>query len=115
MPAAATRGCIVWAHSRRCLVCFLGNRGGNFRPLDRVVRALYLIQGGVQVPRGTLLTIFKHKPFGELKRLALSDEAETEIRRSAPDEDGGLVVEQVIEGGPAHNVLQPGDVVRTGG
>ncbi|HLF09770.1 MAG TPA: trypsin-like peptidase domain-containing protein, partial [Gammaproteobacteria bacterium] len=82
-----------------------------FLPLDRVGVALALIQGGREVPRGTLQTEFVHKPYAELRRLGLASETEAEMRAAYPNQTGLLVVEQVIPGAPASGQLRPGDIV----
>lgn len=82
-----------------------------FLPLDRVVRALKLIQKQQPVQRGSIQTVFDHKPYDELRRLGLSEEIERETRSSFPDTKGMLVVEQVLPGSAASDVLDPGDIV----
>ena len=96
-----------------------------YLPLDRVKRALDLIiaaqersNGGAAlltsselVPRGTLLTIFKHKAYDELRRLGLATHTEASVRASFPQETGMLVVEQCLKNGPAEGMLEPGDVL----
>ncbi|RLN58634.1 hypothetical protein BBJ28_00010413, partial [Nothophytophthora sp. Chile5] len=82
-----------------------------YLPLDRVVRALARIQQGQPVPRGTLQTIFRHTAFDEVRRLGLSAETEAVVRQRFPQETGMLVVDQVIQGGPAHDQLRTGDVL----
>ena len=67
-----------------------------FLPLDRIHRALELIQHELPVTRGTLQTIFERKAFDELKRLGLNDESERILRSGFPDQTGMLTVEQVI-------------------
>jgi S1-C subfamily serine protease len=94
------------------------NAGGSnsaassfYLPLERVVRALKLIQAGKPVTRGTLQTVFRHTPFDELKRLGLRAATETEIRRKFPNQTGLLVVTEVQVGSSAEGVLEPGDVL----
>lgn len=73
-----------------------------YLPLDRVVRALRLIQGGLlPPPRGDLQTVFSHEAFDEARRLGLSHAGEATMRGAFPRETGVLVVEQVLKGGPA--------------
>ena len=94
------------------------NAGGNnnaassfFLPLDRIERALNLIQDGLPVTRGTLQTVFESKPYDELRRLGLTPETEEEARHSYPDQTGMLTVSQVIPGSPADGKLEPGDIL----
>ena len=82
-----------------------------FLPLDRIHRALALIQNELPVTRGTLQTIFERKAFDELKRLGLSDESERIARSRFPDQTGMLTVEQVIPQSPAAGNLEPGDIL----
>ncbi|TYH44292.1 hypothetical protein ES332_D11G184300v1 [Gossypium tomentosum] len=93
-----------------------------FLPLERVVRALQFFQKGgesytskwevVSIPRGTLQATFLHKGFDEIRRLGLQSETEQMARHaSAQGETGMLVVDSVVPGGPAHNHLEPGDVL----
>ncbi|MCB9760016.1 MAG: trypsin-like peptidase domain-containing protein [Alphaproteobacteria bacterium] len=82
-----------------------------YLPLDRVQRALELIRAGQPVTRGTLQTVFVHTPYDELRRLGLRAETEAQIREGFPDGTGMLVVRETVPGGPAHEVLRPGDVV----
>lgn len=87
-----------------------------FLPLDRVVRAVELIQAGQPVPRGTWQTTLLHKPFDELRRLGLSAQTEARVRASRSDGTGMLVVEGIVPGGPARGVLELGDIlVEVGG
>ena len=82
-----------------------------FLPLDRVVRALGLVQAGKPVARGTLQTGFQHEYYDELERLGLPADMEATLRKQHPDDTGLLVVDQVLPGGPADELLQPGDVL----
>jgi S1-C subfamily serine protease len=82
-----------------------------FLPVDRVARALALQKQGRPVPRGTLQTIFVHRPYDELRRLGLRAETEAAMRAAFPTGTGLLIVDQVLAGGPADGALEPGDVI----
>ena len=82
-----------------------------FLPLQRVVRALRLIQDGQPVTRGTLETEFQHVYYDELERLGLPAAAEAQLRSAHPGWTGLLVVSRVLPGGPAAGALQPGDIL----
>ncbi|NNM13616.1 MAG: PDZ domain-containing protein, partial [Gammaproteobacteria bacterium] len=82
-----------------------------FLPLDRVVRALRLIQQQRPVTRGSIQTVFEHKPYDELRRLGLSEDVERQARQQFPESKGLLVVTQVLPGSPASDALDPGDIV----
>ena len=94
------------------------NAGGNnnaassfFLPLDRIDRALRLLQNDLPVTRGTLQTTFEQKPYDELRRLGLTDQAEAEVRSKFPEQTGMLTVSQVIPDSAADGRLEPGDIV----
>ena len=82
-----------------------------FLPLNRVVRALKLIQKDLPVTRGSIQTVFKHKSYDELRRLGLTEAIEREARTKFPDSKGLLVVDQVLPKSPASAALDPGDIV----
>ena len=82
-----------------------------FLPLDRVRRALDLVRNNLPVARGSLQTVFQQLPYDELRRLGLQPATEELARREHPEQMGLLVVEQVTPGGPAQEVLQPGDIL----
>ena len=82
-----------------------------FLPLDRVRRALTLIQNEKPVPRGTLQSEFVQEPYAELRRLGLTEKSEALMREAHPDQTGLLVVEYVIPGSAAGEFLQPGDIL----
>jgi len=94
------------------------NAGGSsqaassfYLPLDRVVRALKLIQDGKPVPRGTLEIVFEYTPYDELRRLGLKPDTEADVRRAFPRQVGMLVVKEVQPGSASDGVLEPGDVL----
>ena len=83
------------------------NAGGSLKsassfylPLDRVVRALKLIQEGQPVPRGTLQTEFGHSSYDELKRLGLPQEVERECRQRNKEGTGLLSIIGMLPEGP---------------
>ncbi|HET7588441.1 MAG TPA: trypsin-like peptidase domain-containing protein [Gammaproteobacteria bacterium] len=82
-----------------------------FLPLDRVVPALERVQAGQPVPRGTLQTVFLHRPYNQLDRFGLSPQTVQRMRHESPGASGLLVVNEVIPGGPADGRLQPGDIL----
>ncbi|KAJ9621673.1 hypothetical protein H2203_007162 [Taxawa tesnikishii (nom. ined.)] len=82
-----------------------------FLPLDRPLRALECIRKGEPVARGTIQTQWLLKPFDECRRLGLTPNWESEIRHRFPKETGMLVAELVLPKGPAHTLLEEGDVL----
>lgn len=94
------------------------NAGGQVRaqssyflPLERVRRALALVQEGQPVPRGGLLTTFEQLPYDELRRLGLGEEAEANARATFPGSAGLLVVRSTLQGSAASSALIPGDIL----
>eukprot|EP00658_Telonema_sp_P-2_P040449 TRINITY_DN2892_c0_g1_i1.p1 TRINITY_DN2892_c0_g1~~TRINITY_DN2892_c0_g1_i1.p1 ORF type:complete len:913 (-),score=229.47 TRINITY_DN2892_c0_g1_i1:429-3167(-) len=89
----------------------VGTAAGFYLPLNSVERAIRLIQQDKPVSRGTLQTVWHHVPFEELRRLGLAEQMEQQIRAQNGSETGMLAVSEVVPGGPADGVLQPGDVL----
>lgn len=94
------------------------NAGGHnsaassfYLPLDRIKRALHLLQQGEIVSRGTLETVFERKAYDELLRLGLSKDTEKAMRSEFSSQTGMLTVKQVIKESPADGKLQPGDIL----
>ena len=82
-----------------------------YLPLERVERALQLIQQGEPVTRGTLYTVLNYTPYDELERLGLSLATEAAVRKQFPQQTGMLVVSSVLPGTPSTPALQPGDIL----
>jgi len=83
-----------------------------YLPLNKVKTALEILRQNIlDIPRGTIQTVFRHCPYDEVHRLGLTREREALVRKSLPNETGMLVVDQVIPNGPAHNLLEPGDIL----
>jgi S1-C subfamily serine protease len=94
------------------------NAGGSsgaassfYLPLERVQRALTLIQAGEPITRGTLQTVFSYTPYDELVRLGLLATTEAEARRAAPWLTGMLVASEVQPGSDTEGALLPGDIL----
>ncbi|MEE4186400.1 MAG: trypsin-like peptidase domain-containing protein [Gammaproteobacteria bacterium] len=82
-----------------------------FLPLERVKRAVELIQSGRPVTRGTLQTQFVQISYDELRRLGLQDATESEYRQTFAGGTGMLVVVDVLRGSPAAGKLRVGDIL----
>lgn len=82
-----------------------------FLPLDRPLRALQRIREGKHVDRGTIQTQWILKPFDECRRLGLTSNWESEVRKQFPKETGMLVAEVVLPKGPGDEKLEEGDVL----
>ena len=96
------------------------NAGGSvkasssfFLPLQRVKRALKLIQKNQPVSRGTLQTTFDYRPYDEVRRLGLRPKMEARLRK-VNHGVGLLVVRRSLPGSEAKSLLQPGDILIKG-
>lgn len=97
------------------------NAGGSvkasssfFLPLQRVKRALKLIQKNKPVTRGTLQTTFDYRPYDELRRLGLRAKMEAKLRKINHGV-GLMVVRRSLPGTQAFNLLKAGDIIVKGG
>ena len=84
-----------------------------FLPLPRIQYALERLQRNVDIDRGGLQTVFSHEPFRDLARLGLKPETEQQARQLDPNNNGMLMVRQVIAGGVADDILAEGDILLT--
>ncbi|KAJ1888175.1 hypothetical protein LPJ66_008707, partial [Kickxella alabastrina] len=83
-----------------------------FLPLDRVKRALEMIQAGKPVPRGSMQTLFTYVPFDEVRRMGLPEETEVMVRKIRPEGIGMLVVRTLLPEGPGEVAgIEEGDVL----
>ncbi len=82
-----------------------------FLPLARIKHALEKLQLDEPIDRGGFETLFAHLPFRELRRLGLDEATETLVRATNYGTNGMLTVGQVIPGGAADGLLQPGDIL----
>ncbi|KAM3085088.1 hypothetical protein ACMFMG_003520 [Clarireedia jacksonii] len=82
-----------------------------FLPLDRPLRALQCIQQEKPVTRGTIQCQWLLKPFDESRRLGLTPEWESAVRKTFPKETGMLVAEIVLPEGPSDKKIEEGDVL----
>ncbi|RDH82897.1 MAG: hypothetical protein DIZ80_11560 [endosymbiont of Galathealinum brachiosum] len=97
------------------------NAGGSvkasssfFLPLQRVKRALKLIQNNKEVTRGTLQTTFDYKPYDELRRLGLRAKMEAKLRKINHGV-GLMVVRRSLPETQASSLLEAGDIIVKGG
>lgn len=82
-----------------------------FLPLDRPLRALRCLQEGKKITRGTIQCQWILKPFDECRRLGLTMQWESAIRKNFPKETGMLVAEIVLPEGPSDHKVEEGDVL----
>lgn len=82
-----------------------------FLPLDRVERALKLIQKEEDIQRGTLQATFLSIPYDKALRLGLKEETASFLREKFPDVNGVLALERYNPGGPVDGVLGPSDII----
>ena len=82
-----------------------------FLPLDRPLRALQCLQQSQPITRGTIQTQWVLKPFDECRRLGLTPNWESAVRKAQPNENTMLVAEIVLPEGPGDAKLQEGDVL----
>ena len=82
-----------------------------FLPLDRPARALRCLQDSEPITRGTIQTQWILKPFDDCRRLGLTPNWESAVRKAAPNDNSMLVAEIVLPEGPGDKKIQEGDVL----
>lgn len=82
-----------------------------FLPLDRPSRALQCLQGKTFISRGTIQTQWVLKAYDDCRRLGLTDNWESAMRKAYPQDNSMLVAEMVLPEGPAYEQIQEGDIL----
>ncbi|KAK5088665.1 hypothetical protein LTR05_002885 [Lithohypha guttulata] len=82
-----------------------------FLPLDRPLRALQCLQQKDLISRGTVQTQWVFKTYDDCRRLGLTDNWETAMRKAYPKDNNMLVAEMVLPEGPAYEKIQEGDIL----
>lgn len=82
-----------------------------FLPVHRPLRALQCIQQSQPVTRGDIQVEWSLKPFDECRRLGLTPEAESQVRKNFPRKIGLLVADLVLPEGPADGLIKEGDTL----
>ncbi len=82
-----------------------------FLPLYRVQHALKRLQDNEAIDRGTLQTLFAHRPFRSLRRLGLDQATEDSVRQLDPTNNGMLTVSQILPDGVADGQFVEGDIL----
>lgn len=82
-----------------------------FLPLYRGKRALKCLQNNQPITRGTIQVQWMLKPYDECIRLGLTEEEEVLARENHPGCTGMLVAETILDGGPAENSIEEGDIL----
>ncbi len=82
-----------------------------FLPLDRIKRALELLQKKQSIARGALQTVFDHRSFRDLRTLGLDEKTEQLFRGAGSPHLGMLLVKQVLPSGNSDGILSEGDIL----
>jgi S1-C subfamily serine protease len=82
-----------------------------YLPLNRVQRALELIERGEEVERGTIQAVWSSTPYDKLRALGLDAATEAELRERWPEKRALLVVSEILPYGPADDELELGDIL----
>jgi len=115
MAKSGSSGSPILAKSGNAIALNCGGSSGAasfFLPLERIVYALKCIQSGNKVHRGTVLSVFTHQDFDDVRALGLTEENEQKLRKYFPKATGMLIVGETVPNGPAEKAgLRPGDAV----
>ena len=106
-PVLNAEGQVVALHSGGAR----GEQSSFHLPLDRIARALELVQAGEPVTRGTLQVVWSYTSYADAGDLGLTDEDEAAFREAFPERRGVLVAGTVVPGGPGDGAIRPGDVL----